>query len=420
MGRPSGRGANIFGMTTSQPIISLDEYAGRRERVLESLESAAAVVLAGDEVYVPSLQGRWKTDRMFWYLTGLDYESGAAVLFDPSAEDPQRRISLFLQSRDPEVERWDGPRDPLDSNLKAKTGFSSIKRTSHLPGLLTAAARRTKRLACLHPFALYTADLSPDLEIFQKIAQRIPGVAIEDRTHALPNMRAVKSPAELALIERAIVATAAGFADALRIIRPGATERDIAAALFAAYSAHRAEPAFEPIVGAGLNGTVLHYRDYDAVVQDGDLIVMDCAAAYRGYASDVTRTFPASGSFSPEQRDVYEIVLEAQLAAIEAARPGATYTEVDAAARAVIEKAGYGDAFMHGTSHPVGIEVHDVTPDGPLKPGMVVTIEPGIYLPEQGFGVRIEDDVLITETGSRDLTSAVPKTVAAIEEAMRR
>jgi Xaa-Pro aminopeptidase len=147
---------------------------------------------------------------------------------------------------------------------------------------------------------------------------------------------------------------------------------------------------------------------------------MDCAAAYGGYASDVTRTLPASGSFSKDQREIYEIVLESQLAAIAAAKPGATYTDVDAAARAVIEKAGYGEAFIHGTGHPVGLEVHDVTPDGPLKPGMVITIEPGIYLPERGYGVRIEDDILITETGNRDLTSAVPKTVEAVEAAMRR
>lgn len=407
-------------MATVPLPITLEEYAARRSRVLEALAGAAAIVLAGEEVSTPSLQGRWKTDRMFWYLTGLDFESGAAVLFDPSAEDPRRRISLFLPSRDPEAERWDGPRDPLDSKLKAKTGFTDIKRSGHLPGALTNAARRTKRLACLHPFALYTADLSPDLEIFQKIAQRIPGVAIEDQTQLLPTMRAVKSPAELALIEQAIVATAAGFTDSMRMIRPGISERAIAGTLIAAYRAHDADPAYELIVGTGFNSTILHYRDGDAVAREGDLIVMDCAASFEGYASDVTRTLPASGVFTAEQREVYEIVLKAELAAIEAVKPGATYTEVDAAARAVIERAGYADAFIHGTSHPVGIEVHDVTPDGPLSPGMVITVEPGIYLPERGFGVRVEDDVLVTDTGSRDLTSAIPKSVAAIEETMRR
>jgi Xaa-Pro aminopeptidase len=405
-------------MTEPEFAISSDEYAARREAVLAALEGAAAVVLAGNAVALP--QGRWTADPMFRYLTGLDYEGSATVLFDPSSEDPARRITLFLRPRDVEVERWDGARPSLDSRLKGGTGFGTIKRTPYLPGMLSEAARRTKRLACLHHFASYTADVSPDLEIFQKIAQRILGVAIEDQTQLLPAMRAVKSQAELALMERAVVATAAGLEACLGAIRPGINERDLADVLRATYHAHGCEPAYDLIVGTGVNGTVLHYSDNDTAIVEGDLIVMDCAAGYQGYASDVTRTFPASGTFTREQREVYEIVLEAELAGIAAARPGATYTDIDAAARAVIERAGHGDAFIHGTSHPVGIEVHDVTPDGPLKPGMVITVEPGIYLPERGFGVRIEDDILITSDGNRDLTAAVPKTVQAIEEALRR
>jgi Xaa-Pro aminopeptidase len=400
--------------------ISVEELVARRAMLLDSLEGAAAVVLAGTTVSSPSLHGRWTTDPMFRYLTGLDYEAGGAVLFDPSAEDLSRRVTLFLRPRDIETERWEGPREPLDSAFKSSTGFTNLKRTASLPGLLSEAARRTKRLACLHPFASYTADVSPDLEIFHKIVQRIPGVAIEDRTQLLAGMRALKSPAELALIERAVLATAAGFEACLRGLKPGVREKEVADLLLNVYHAHDCDPAYELIVGAGLNGTVLHYIDNNALIAEGDLVVMDCAASYRGYASDVTRTLPASGVFSREQREIYEVVLEAELAGIAAAKPGAAYSEIDAAARAVIEAAGYGDAFIHGTSHPVGIEVHDITPDGPLEPGMVITVEPGIYLPERGFGVRIEDDILVTETGNRDLTSAIPKTIEAIEKAMKR
>jgi Xaa-Pro aminopeptidase len=405
-------------MSDTDSAISVDEYGARRAAVLEALEGAAAVVLAGS--LSPVETGRGKADPMFRYLTGLDYESGAAVLFDPSSEDPARRVTLFLKPRDVEAERWDGAREPLTAAFKARTGFSTIRRTPYLPGLLSEAARRTKRLACLHPFSSYLADVSPDLEIFQKIGQRIPGVAIEDRTQLLASMRAVKSPAELALIERAAAATAAGFEACLPFIRPGLREKEVADLLVATFAAYDSEPAYELIVGAGINGTVLHYIENSAVIADGQLIVMDCAAAYCGYASDVTRTLPASGLFSAEQREVYEVVLAAELAGIAAAGPGATFTQIDTAARAIVDQAGYGDAFIHGTSHPVGIEVHDITPDGPLKAGMVITVEPGIYLPERGFGIRIEDDVLITETGNRDLTSAVTKTVEAIQEAMRR
>jgi Xaa-Pro aminopeptidase len=407
-------------MSTPNLTVTADEYAARRSVVLDALEGAAGIVLAGSPASSASLEGRWRADPMFRYLSGLDHEGGAAILFDPSAEDPARRITLFLRPRDIEMERWEGARQPIDASLRGTTGFSTIKRTPYLPGLLSDAARRTKRLACLHPFTSYTADVSADLDIFHKIAQRVPGVAIEDRTQLLPSMRAIKSPTELALIERAVVATAAGFAACLRSIRPGIREKDIAGLLLATYDAHDSEAAYELIIGAGLNSTVLHYSDNNATCAEGDLVVMDCAASYGGYASDVTRTIPISGVFSTEQREIYEVVLEAELAGIAAARPGATYTEVDAAARGIIEKAGYGDAFIHGTSHPVGIEVHDICPDGPLKPGMVITVEPGIYLPDRGFGVRIEDDILITENGNRDLTSAIPKTIEAIEEAMGR
>jgi Xaa-Pro aminopeptidase len=163
---------------------------------------------------------------------------------------------------------------------------------------------------------------------------------------------------------------------------------------------------------------VLHYCDLDQVVKDGDLIVIDCAAAYGGYASDVSRTLPAGGVFTPEQRRLYEIVLEANLAAIAAATPGATMADVHKAALRIIAEAGYEDFFIHGIGHQLGAEVHDVTPDGPLVPGMVLTIEPGIYLPDQGVGIRIEDDILVTATGNTNLTIAIPKTVDAVEAAM--
>jgi Xaa-Pro aminopeptidase len=418
MRRPEGD--NIDRVNDSEAAISVDEYAARRSALLDALEGAVGLVLAGSPTSSSSLGGRWYADPMFRYLTGLDHESGAAVLFDPSAEDPARRITLLLRPRDIEAERWDGAREPLDSGLKSKTGFTSLKRAPSLPGMLSEAAQRTKRLACLHPFAAYTADVSPDLDIFHKVVQRIPGVSLEDRTQLLLSMRAVKSAAEVALIERASAATAAGFAASLQAIRPGIREKDIVDLLVSTYRSHDCEPAYELIVASGLNGTVLHYTDNNAACAEGDLIVMDCAAAYRGYASDVTRTLPVAGVFTAEQRDVYEIVLAAELAGIAAATPGATYTDVDAAARAVIEHAGYGDAFIHGTSHPIGLDVHDVSPHGPLKPGMVITVEPGIYLPDRGFGVRIEDDVLITAHGNRELTSAIPRTVEAIEQAMRR
>jgi Xaa-Pro aminopeptidase len=412
-------------MSTTPPAaddvskIPLAEYQSRRQKLFDALKGAAAIVFAGEGA--APLLGKWRPDQSFLYLTGLEAEAGAAVLFDPTNENPKRRITLFLRPINPEMDRWDGYRDPISQALKDATGFETVLRTSHLPGMLTAAARRAKRVACLHGFAVYPNPVSPDLAVFKQIAERIPSLAIEDQTQLLPRMRAVKSQAELALMQQAADATAAGYDAILKLIKPGLTEAHLDQALEQAYRAQGASGvAYNSIVGSGLNATVLHYMDNRQPLVAGDLIVIDSAARFSGYAADVTRTYPVSGKFTPEQREVYETVLRAEEAAIKALRPGVTHTEVDAAARDVIEKAGYADAFIHNIGHQLGLEVHDITPDGPLVEGMVMTIEPGIYLPDRKLGVRIEDDLIITKTGARSMTDRIPKTIEAIERAMGR
>jgi Xaa-Pro aminopeptidase len=407
-------------MTGQDPTIPVTEYAERRAKVLDALGGATAVVLAGDQAVTDVPWGRRPVDSFFWHLTGIDTEPGASILFDPSAEDPERRITLLLRSRDPETERWDGERPSLDSAYRAKTGFSSLARAGSLPGRLAEAARRTQRLACLHQFSSYDSDLSPDLALFKRVSEHVPTAAIEDRTQILTRMRSIKSATELALIERAVAMTVGGYQAAFRTIRPGIGEGAVAEAMTKAFRDLGGGPAFEPIVGSGVNGTVLHYSANSKTLRDGELVVIDYAAAVGGYASDVTRTLPASGKFTPEQRELYEIVLEANLAAIEVARPGKTFTEVHKAARSVIAKYGYEDYFLHSVGHHLGIDVHDPAPDGPLAPGMVLTIEPGIYLPDRGIGIRIEDDVLVTESNPRVLTATIPKTVKVIEAVMEQ
>jgi Xaa-Pro aminopeptidase len=399
--------------------IPLSEYVARRDAILKALKGAVGIVFAGEGA--APLLGRWRPDFHFLYLTGLSAEPGAAVLFDPTHENPDRRCVLVLRPLNPEVDRWDGYRETIGSALRDRTGFTSVMRSGSLPALLTQAGRRSKRLACLHPFSTYPAPVSPDLAVFKQIAERVPGVAIEDQTGLLHSMRAVKSAAELRLMRGAISATAAGFEAAFSMIRPGVNEGAIAQTLEDAFKSHGADGvAYNSIVGSGLNGTVLHYMDNKASAEAGDLLVIDAGASFSGYAADVTRTVPVSGRFTTEQREAYELVLRAQAAAIKAARPGAKLSDVDAAARAVIDKAGHGDAFIHGTGHPLGIEVHDVTPDGPLREGMVITVEPGVYFPERKMGIRIEDDILITKTGPENLTAQIAKSIADVEAAMGR
>lgn len=394
--------------------IEKTEYRQRRERVLELLQGAAAVVLAGD-----GGEGRFKPDADFVYLTGITTEAGAAVLFNPGATDPTRRIVLMLKPLTPERDRWDRYRDPISEQMQADTGFDTVMRTDMLPRLLGNAGRVCKRLACLHQFASPSAPVGADLGWYRKVTERAVGIGIEDKTNILPEMRAVKSAAELALMREAARATAAGYARACQVIAPGVGEDKVQRAIESAYLDAGAETtAYDSIVGTGLNATVLHYHDNCRACEAGELVLIDSGASYRGYACDVTRTYPVSGTFTPEQREVYEVVLAAQEAAIEACKPGAFLWEADRAAREVIRKAGYADAYIHSIGHQLGLEVHDATPEGPLREGMVVTIEPGVYLPERGLGVRIEDDVLITKRGREVMTTAIPKTVAEIEAAM--
>jgi Xaa-Pro aminopeptidase len=397
-----------------EDTISAEEFAARRARVLEALDGAAAVVFAG-EGHAPLL-GRWRPDRHFLYLTGIENESGAALLFDPSAPDPDRRITLFLRPLNPEADMWDGLRAPLSAALKQQYGIKTVVRTGGLPGALTVAARRTKKLACLHPFAVYPGAVGPDLAAFRQVSERVLGVTIIDKTDLLPSLRSVKSVEELALMRRAVAATVAGYAAARPLIRPGGSEREVADALGDAYRAHGGEHAYNPIVGGGVNAAVLHYMDNRLPLKDGELLLIDSGAAVGGYAADVTRTYPINGRFTPEQRGLYEAVLDAEIAAIEAVKPGVPMWEVDRAARAVLEKAGYPDGYPYGVGHGLGLDVHDALPfDGILQPGMVVTIEPGLYFPDRGIGIRIEDDILVTETGYENLTAAIPKSVADVE-----
>lgn len=406
-------------VATGTGLLPLREYVARRDRVLKELRGSIGLVFAGDGG--AHLDHKWRPDLHFLYLTGIDTEAGAAVLFDVSNPNPRRRIILFLRPLNPELDRWDGYRDEISNELREQTGFQTILRTNALPMFLAAAARRSRKLACLHPFSGHTSEVGPDLSVFRKVCERIPGAGIEDRTMLLPTMRAVKSKAEVALMKRAAEATAAGYQAALEALVPGIGETDMQRSIESAYLAAGAEgTAYQSIVGSGVNATVLHYHANNARCDDGDLLLIDSGARFAGYACDVTRTFPVNGRFTADQRHIYEIVLQAQFAAIAAARPGKMMWEVDKAARDIIEKAGFGDHYPHGIGHHLGLHVHDADPESKLEPGMVITIEPGIYLPDQRIGVRIEDDILITSRGNDNLTAMIPKSVPEIEKAMKR
>ena len=405
-------------MNAAVQCIGPAEFASRRDRLLQTLDNAVGLVMAGDPGHG---DGAFRSHADFEYLTGVVDEPGAMLLLDPTNPDERRRSMLFLKPLNRERERWDGYRPEISAALREHLGIEAIFRTDTLPRVLNIAVRRSHRMACLHTPSLYTQRVSLDLMIFRKVAERIPGITIEDRGEALARMRSVKSPQEVALIQHAIDITSVGFEAMLRTVSPGVEEYEVQEAIEHAYRSQGSRSsAFATIVGSGVNSTVLHYVANDQTLDGGDLVCVDSGAVFGGYAADVSRTVPVSGTFSKRQREIYELVLEAQTAAIEAIHPGVTFADLDDAARSVIAGAGYGDYFIHSIGHHLGLETHDVTPDGPLELGAVVTIEPGIYIPDEKIGVRIEDDVLVTESGSKVLSAKIPKRVADVQEAMKK
>jgi Xaa-Pro aminopeptidase len=394
------------------------EYSLRRSEVLKSLGDHAGLVFAGTST--ETLETTWRPHPHFEYLTGVTNEPGALLLFDPTNPVPARREVLFLPPRDPEKEQWDGLRKPLGSKLREEVGIATILRSGSLSIVLADITARSKRFATLMPSATVNQNRSLDLEMFQNISTRTPDCEIADKSSVIPMLRSVKSKSELQTIQEAVDITAAGFKKAMLFVSSGVNEFQVQATLEYGYAmAGGRGSAFPPIVGSGLNSTVLHYKENDQNLIDGEIVCIDSGAFHQGYGADISRTIPVSGTFTKRQAEVYSIVLEAEEAAIHAVKPGVTLAELDAIARAIIVKAGYGDYFIHSIGHHLGLETHDSCgPPTPLEVGAVITIEPGIYLPDESIGVRIEDDILVTENGYENLSKAIPKTIDEIQSAM--
>jgi Xaa-Pro aminopeptidase len=407
---------------TDPPLPKLIEPAQTEEPSVYRARRAALMKEMGEGVAVIFSEGKQDGDGYrpgsdFFYLTGVT-EEGAILVLAP--KERTYREFLLLPSRDPEEERWTGERDPLGAALRKKYGFEKIFRTGRLNGLALGLAARSPTLWQV-TFPSGGGDKKPaDLELYGRISSKLAGVSTRALPHTLARMRSRHSPGEIALIQRAIRITEEGFRAAVLEIRPGSTEGRVEAEAERVWKARGARrPAYPSIVGAGPNSTILHYPRSERPLQDGELILMDMGAEFAHYAADITRTFPVNGRFTPEQRKIYDLVLAAQKAAFALVRPGAYYEDIDAAARKVIEDAGYGDHFIHGLGHFVGLDVHDAGDyHAPLAPGMVLTLEPGIYLPEQKLGVRIEDDVLVTETGAKFLSDGLPREATEIEQWM--
>ncbi len=425
------------------------DYRERREKVIAALDNAclilpsAPVALRNNDVV-----HEYRQDSDVYYLTGFDEQESVLVL---RSEAP--RVVLFVRPRDPEREVWDGHRAGIEGakrDFGADEAYPIAELPTQLPKLLENTSRLYYRMGRERRFDDHVLAAVQAARAKAKLGKWWP-MEIVEPTPIVHEMRLFKSTDEIALMRRAMEISAEAHVAAMARARPGAYEYEIEALLRSIFRKHGAErTAYEPIVGSGPNATILHHRRNDRKMAEGELLLIDAGCEYGYYAADITRTFPVSGRFSTPQRELYEVVLAAQEASIATTRPGSNLDEVHRESVRVltegmvalgllresvseaIEKETYKRFYMHRTSHWLGMDVHDVGAyfnrgePRPLEPGMVLTIEPGIYVqatdeeaPERyrGVGIRIEDDILVTHDGCDVLSAAVPKTVADIERA---
>jgi Xaa-Pro aminopeptidase len=418
--------------------------------------SIAIIPAAHEQTRSYDTEFKFRQDSDFWYLTGFPEPDAIAVI------DPQNKKSpytLYVRPRDLEMETWFGRREGVAGavkNFKADRSFPIETFATDLPKLLDGHDTLYYRFA---------VDKALDQQILQYLStQRVrrlktayPPHTIIDPTIILGEMRLHKSDDEAEMMQTAATIAADAHILAMKKVKPGMNEAQVEA-LMESYMRDRGASgvAYNSIIGGGGNATILHYVENNASLNDGDLILIDAGAEYKGYASDITRTFPVNGKFTKPQREVYDVVLDVQLQCIEYTKTGNTVkgrqefsiellTEgmvklglLKGKTKDLIKKKEYMKYYMHGVGHYLGLDVHDAgryftdqtaKNSRPFAPGMVLTVEPGLYIPPddktapakfRGIGVRIEDDVLVTEDGNRNLTSKVPKDPNEIEALMQK
>jgi Xaa-Pro aminopeptidase len=415
-------------------------YAQRRAKLISNLDGP--IILFGftgkeeeGQTYV------FTQEENFYYLTGHNEEDAVLLILPPDGSAAKKddwsgpREMLLLPDKEPAKEKWNGVRmSPTDPGIDARTGFASVKSRGQARVDVEKLAKSYPTMYTILPYTKELGGYPHEKETLDWLKLAAPAANFKDVRENIAHLRVIKSPTEIAFLREAIDLSLDAHDAAMRMTHPGLWEYQVAAKMVYVHAMGGSEAeAYAPIVGAGPNSTALHYDKLDRKIQDGDIIVLDVGAQYSGYAADITRTIPANGKFTPRQREIYEIVLGAQNAALAALKPGAIMGckgnkgSLQAIAYEYIDKHGkdqhgkpLGQYFIHGLGHPIGLNVHDPGLDycKPLLPGMVVTVEPGIYIPEENLGVRIEDDVLVTETGYELLSQRLPREVDQIEKIM--
>ena len=420
-------------------------YHARRVALAGKLHGGVAVLFAAEQ---PVLDfAPYRQDSDFYYLTGWN-EPGAALLVvaepesSPASEtQPPRKYAeiLFLPTRNLRQEKYTGAKlDAATPGVAQSAGVDAVRAMTDLPGALNGLIDSDRRLTSRIWAVPDATQAKAVLQFTAATLGNDSAPAIHDVRRPVQELRVVKDAGEIALLKKASEASITGQRMLMKSVKPGVTERTMAGKMTAAWLQAGCErPAYAPIVGAGINSTTLHYSENSGTLQDGDVVTVDAACEYSMYASDITRTVPANGHFTARQREIFNIVIGSQQAAIDAFVAGKSKINdrdrrdpdsLDNAAYNYINTHGkdlhgepLGKYWLHGLGHMIGIDVHDPA-DYPavLKPGMVFTIEPGVYIPEEKLGVRMECVFLVGEDGKLvDLTAGLPHTADEIEAAMK-
>lgn len=404
-------------------------HAGRRAALRAKLGEGLIVLRGLEETRDYT---RFHQDKVFWYLTGID-SPGAALVMDAATGAE----TLYLPKHSPRGEMWEGEKwDCADTWIEELAGFSDVRCAEALTDDLAQSISKGERVwVSLHPAIALSAcfdrakpfdahiendplDGRPSREkALAANLEKLYGADVRDLSDALAELRLVKQPAEIEAMRHAGRSGALALIEAIRSTRAGVGEWELEALMSWVQIRHGATgPGYHGIVGSGPNSLVLHYSTSRRTLQPGEVILIDYAPEVDHFVSDITRTWPVDGTFTARQAELYDAVLASQAAGIAAVKPGKTIADIQKVCRDVLVEKGFGDFIRHGSCHWIGMEVHDVGDyDTPLAPGMAFTVEPGLYEPETGIGIRIEDVVLVTPDGCEVLSALVPRQRAELE-----
>ena len=407
-------------------------FAARRERLMKRIGGSVAVLQGA---YDTRAYDPFRQDNNFYYLTGVEIPNALLML-----DGAQHRSILFLPPRNEKSEKWEGKRLVPGPEARRVTGIEEVLELScfedelekrknaitvlYIPRSPYEIAATSQDRAIQHEETRQSnprdGRISREAAFEKSLQARLdPSASIEDLAPILDDLRRVKDTLEIERLREAGRIGALGFREAIRSTSPGMYEYQLSAlAEFVFLWNGSAGFAFFPIVGSGPNSCIVHYSENRRKMAAGDIVVMDFGPDYEYYGADITRTFPVSGKFTREQAKVYQAVLDTQKAVLEKVRPGATFDELESAAHDALEHFGYDKYSMHAVSHYVGMAIHDVGSSKPFQEGVVIAVEPGVYMNDENLGVRIEDTVLVTKDGYEILTKYAPKEISEIEALM--